>query len=301
MPYVCPPGEATTFALTKLDFGPGNSGEWKKVGMNVDGLVSTAASTDVCQPNAMGSADTAYPDGDNGIDNSFGKNVLPLILSLHQAWQDDVNTFLEVGEFNALVKVECLPPTGDATGLTTKLFGGTELPGMMPKYDGTDVWPVAPELLADPMDPDSSTITFPNSSVTGNKFDSGEDVTVIFTIPMAYQGNLTTIKLTLYGARLTMTLSEDRKSATGGVIGGALNTEEFIDQIKKIGWAYNLCQDLLFNAAQLQVRQASDIMADGSQDPMQTCDGISFGVTFEMKEVQLGDVGPAATMGGSCP
>src|SRR4051812_8117724 len=47
----CPSGDGTTLALTKLDFGPGNSGEWKSIGLNVDGLVSTANATDVCQLN----------------------------------------------------------------------------------------------------------------------------------------------------------------------------------------------------------------------------------------------------------
>jgi len=45
----------------------------------------------------------------------------------------------------------------------------------------------------------------------------------------------------------------------------------------------------------------SDIMTDGSQDPTKECDGISFGIQLEMKEVQIGEVGPPADPGGACP
>jgi hypothetical protein len=296
----CEPTEGTTLALTKVNFGEGLSGEWKAVGLNVDGLVSTQGSTDVCQPNSDGGKDVAYPDGDDGIDNSFGKNILPMILGPYPEWPSDVNDWLEIGVFNALLKMYCLPPTGDAPELTTKVFGGTAL-SQPPQYDGTDEWPVAPELLGDPTDPESSTVVFEKSSVIGTTFDSGKNETFIFTIPMDYMGNFTSIKLTLYGARVIMTLSEDRKSVTGGMIGGVLDTEEFIAQVKKIGAMFDFCDQALFDTILTQVRQASDIMTDGSQDPTKTCDGISMGIAFEMKEVQIGEVGPAAPIGLACP
>src|SRR5262249_32682706 len=153
----------------------------------------------------------------------FAKNLLPIIMTLHPTWTTDVNNFLKNGTFNAMLKLYCLPPTGDAPQLTTKVFGGTTL-GTTPKYDGTDVWPVAPELLSDPADPESSTIVFQKSSVKSSVFDSGKNQIFIFTIPWAYNGNVTTLKMTLYAAHVTMTLSADRKSSTAGTIAGVLNT-----------------------------------------------------------------------------
>jgi hypothetical protein len=49
------------------------------------------------------------------------------------------------------------------------------------------------------------------------------------------------------------------------------------------------------------VRQASDILGDGTQDPTKTCDGISMGMTFTMAPAQIGSVGPAESVGMSCP
>src|SRR5688572_23585261 len=44
--------EGTMLAATELYFGEGDSGEWKTVGVNIDGLVSTSSSKDLCKPNS---------------------------------------------------------------------------------------------------------------------------------------------------------------------------------------------------------------------------------------------------------
>jgi hypothetical protein len=235
-----------------------------------------------------------------GIDNSFGKNILPVILSLYPSWTDDVNNAITTGRSTALFKLECLPTTGDFPKFETKLFGTTAL-GMYPKFDGTDKWPIAPELLSDPTDPESSSILFPHSSVKDDVFDSGNDVTVILTAPIQTQTDTASIKLTLHSARVTMNLSADRKSATGGMIGGVLDIEELVAELEKVRVLVGKCGDAAFAAMETQLRQASDIMLDGTQDPTKTCNGISMGLGFEMKAAQIGDVGPATPAGNSCP
>jgi len=296
----CLPGEGTVLAGTKLIFGEGNSGQWKKVGYNLDGLVSTAGSKDLCQPAEGAFTLTPYPDGEDGIDNSFGKNLLPQIIALYPTWVTDINNGMNNGFFDVLLQLNCLPPTGDVPVMVTKLYGGTAL-GSMPKFDGTDKWPVAPELLLNPMDPQSSAIVFNKSSVIGSAFDSGKGETFIITVPINTMTASTSIKLTLYAAQTKMTLAADRKSATGGMIGGVLNTEEFVAELKKVGTLLELCDSPLFAGLITQVRQSSDIMADGTQDPTKTCDGISMGLGFEMKEVQIGEVGPKTPVGVPCP
>jgi hypothetical protein len=296
----CLPGEGVTLAGTKLYFGEGNSGQWKQVGFNLDGLVSTSGSKDLCQPAEGAFTVTPYPDGDEGIDNSFGKNLLPQIIALYPTWVSDINAGISKGFFDVLLKMECLPPEGDVPVMVTKLFGGTTL-GSAPKFDGTDKWPVAPELLADTNDPESSSIIFPKSSVIGTTFDAGPNETFILTVPINTMTASTSIKLTLYSAHTKMELAADRKSATKGMIGGVLNTEEFVAELKKVGTLLELCDSPIFAGLITQVRQSSDIMADGTQDPSKTCDGITMGLAFEMKEVQLGVVGPPTPVGMPCP
>jgi hypothetical protein len=85
------------------------------------------------------------------------------------------------------------------------------------------------------------------------------------------------------------------------MIGGVLNTEEFVAEVKKVGALLELCDSQVFTNIITQVRQASDMMADGTQDPTKTCDGISIGLGFDMKQIQLGEVGPPTPVGASCP
>ena len=297
---VCPPEDAKTLAATELIFGEGNSGEWKAVGFNLDNLESTANSKDLCKPSAGASTSTPYPDGDMGIDNSFGKTLLPVILSLYPTWVTDINSSIQKGFFTAMLKMECLPATGDSDQFTTKLFAGTPL-GAAPKFDGTDMWPVAPELLKDATDPNSSTIAFPYCSLKGNVFEAVKIDTFVLTVPLKTMTETASIKLTLHSAKMQMKLADDHKSATGGMIGGVLNTEEFVAEVKKVGALLDLCGTAVMDNIVNQVRQASDIMTDGTQDVNSTCDGITMGMGFEMKEVQLGEVGPPATVGDACP
>lgn len=80
-----------------------------------------------------------------------------------------------------------------------------------------------------------------------------------------------------------------------GTISGVIGTEEFIASLKEDGEAFDkgLCTpDDPANWAE-QIRQASDIMKDGTQDPTKTCDGISIGLGFDAKLIQLGGVAPA--------
>src|SRR5262249_26322814 len=155
--------------------------------------------------------------------------------------------------FTVLLEMECLPDTGDAPALEMKLFAGEDL-GHPPKFDGTDKWPVEPDLLSNSMDPESSTIIFNSCSVKGTTFDAGKSWTFILTLTIAtVQGGSTSIKLTLYAAQMTMTRSADRKSATAGTIGGILDTEEFVTEVKKVGALLGLCGTSLFDGLILQI------------------------------------------------
>lgn len=69
--------------LTKLNLGnldpatglPSDDA-WKSVGFDLDGLCTTSASTDVCT-RAQGAPATAQEDGHLGIDNTFGRAIVP--------------------------------------------------------------------------------------------------------------------------------------------------------------------------------------------------------------------------------
>lgn len=289
---------ATTQAVNKLYLGdtdrdgtPNATNGWKNFGFNLDGLKSTKASTNLCKPRAGGTAAAVYPDGADGIDNSFGKNILPIILGLASDLSQTANESIAKGSFTIMLDIS---KTGtNCTGAAGKLFAGAQLVDAMgmdaiPKFDGTDVWPVSESLLTNPMDPTSSKIVFNEAYIAGNTWVSGSKGTV--TIELTISGF--TIKLDIQNAYVTVDL--DAGKGKNGTIAGVLDTEQLVSQISKVAAAFDtsFCDPSSPTLVSIlnQLRQASDIMKDGTQDPSKECDGISIGLGFDTAPVKLGPV-----------
>lgn len=91
-------------------------------------------------------------------------------------------------------------------------------------------------------------------------------------------------------------------SAASGVIAGVMNTEEFIASLKVVAGYVSmaLCGPAFDGIAQ-QIRQTSDILDDGTQDPMQTCNGISVGLGFDAAASLLNGVALDPAPVDPCP
>jgi hypothetical protein len=73
-----------SLAMTRVNFGDTSTpGAWKQIGFNLDGKVTTAISTDVCQL-VPGAVPAEQDDGQDGIDNSFGENICPILDPLRE-------------------------------------------------------------------------------------------------------------------------------------------------------------------------------------------------------------------------
>ena len=78
----------TVLAISQLFLGDtdrqGNPSPtaWKDYGYDLDGIVSTKTGTNHCAPVKGANPANVKTDGTNGIDNSFGSNLMPLIVSL---------------------------------------------------------------------------------------------------------------------------------------------------------------------------------------------------------------------------
>lgn len=264
---------------------------WKQYGFNLDGKVSDTSSKDLCKPAAGGVPSSIYPDGNDGIDNSFGKNILSIILGIEAAPSVAVSDSIAEGSFTIMLKIDGLGADADYNPLTTKLYGGGDL-GAPAKFDGTDQWPVLPELLNDPSNIDSAKVVFPKSYVVGNTWVSGGQGDLNLNLSVAGYS----LGLTIGGALIAMDMDEDHKGAVNGTIAGVLETEVLITELQKIVGAFqpSLCEGSTIEGILNQIRQASDIMKDGTQDPNKECDGISIGIGFSAKEVQLGAIAPPA-------
>jgi hypothetical protein len=304
--------EERTFALNTIQLGEtdrkGNKDQnaWKAYGYNLDALVTNVTDKNspglskVCKLVPGGSA-TNHQDGAEGIDNSFGKNILQLIGTLAPTPSKDINDALTRGDFTVLLKIKGLndDPQQTATGLSGTLliggkFGGDS--GAQPTFTTADDWPY----LADPQVPLTGAYINKGEFVNG-KFANGAGGATV-KLAVSIQGN--TLSLTINKAIVTFKNDPAGKALNEGTIAGVVDTEQLVSGIRAI--AGRIQKDFCTpgNAALegilTSIRQASDMLSDGSQDPSKVCNGISIGLGFTAKQVGTPTT-TAAVSGGTDP
>ena len=285
-------GSGKNLGLSKLYIGTTNragaesANAWQDYGYDLDGQVTTTDYTKHCKPAAGASPADAFKDGSDGRDNAFGKSLLPIIKSAAMGTdlQAQVNKALDDGTFTIIVDMSNIGDGKDYSKVTSFLLAGKN------KHDG-NTWDLVPELL-NGTTPDSSQVKFPDSYVTNNTWVSGTKGTVKLNLSIAGFD----IALNIASAVITMDLDAAHSGATNGTIAGVLDTEDFISQLKKVVGAFDtsLCTGSTVDSILNRIRQASDIMNNGTQDASATCNGISIGIGFDATAVQLGVVAPPA-------
>ncbi len=293
----CEMGKTAQFVMNQMFLGdtdpdgtPNPTNGWKQYGFNIDGRISTKLSTDLCKPVAGGSPAAVYPDGNEGIDNSFGKNVLPMILGLASDLSTTLNQSIANGEFSYLLSLENADQ--DACATSSSFFLGGNLK-QIPKFDGSDVWPIDASSLLDPLNPASAKCAFSNTRLEGGIVHAGPPSQ--FNLILRISGF--DIVLPIGQARVAFKLDPGFPTISAGQIGGVVRTEDLVQEIAKVAAAFDVSfcdpQSPTLMSILNQMRQASDIMQDGTQDPSKECDGISIGIGFTMKSTQFGAVVPA--------
>jgi len=97
-------------------------------------------------------------------------------------------------------------------------------------------------------------------------------------------------------------LSSDRNVATHGQIAGIIDKDEIQIEMHRLRTKINPALCDIIGGPPFDFGQTADILVDGTQDPGQTCDGISAGFGFTMKRAQLGqEVEVEAIPPGPCP
>jgi len=178
----------------------------------------------------------------------------------------------------------------DEPAFTTRIYAGAPL-GAPALFDGSDCWSVVPELLDDPQDIESSNMTFPTSSLEANVWSSNG----LGTVTLSLATGALPLRLVIHQARMRATLDPDHAGATLGHIGGVLDTQELVAEFVKTAGNLDpsLCSGNTVANITNQIEQYSDILVDGTQDPAQTCNGISIGIGFKLQRAGLDGVAPA--------
>jgi hypothetical protein len=281
---------------TRRDGTP-DASAWKQFGYDLDGIKSTQKTAEHCKPAGDATDATVKTDGDGGIDNSFGLNLMPILDGLAPGVSTTINESLAEGSFAMLLEVEKLGSGTDYVGLPAAVYFGAQL-GHAPAWDGSDAWPVFCELMQDCQasgtkqiaDGNTSRVKFPASYVASRTWVSGSKTSI--TLTLSVQGSSFTIDIGQAILTADLESGNPASGATNGIIAGVIDTEQLVGTLAQVSGrlSTSLCEGPTLESVKNNVRAASDLMKDGTQDPDATCDGISIGIGFEMKPAKLGDV-----------
>jgi hypothetical protein len=274
---------------------------WEDYGYDIDGVISSASTPGHCQLAEGASPAQVLTDGNDGIDNSFGANIIPVIVGLASDAGAQINELLSEGAFTFILDIHGMGSDPNYGLLETAFLVGANH-GTPPAWDGQDVWPLACEGLVTCL-PSGTPDLLPNESkyyltesyVTNGVYVSGNRGDIDLVTALNTDGLLLFLPSKIHHTVLTAQLnpgSPTPTSATHGVLSGVLDTEEYLaDLRKKAGLiSSSLCQGPTWDSVAQQIRSSSDIMKDGTQDPGMTCDGISIGLGFDAVAVRVGDV-----------
>lgn len=283
---------ARTFALNQLFLGEtGRNGAplkdaWKDYGYNIDGLITTKDSKDVCTRQA-GADSAKQEDGKEGIDNAFGRTVLGFILGLVPTPSKTINDSIQGGSFTILLDIKGLTDDAKqtATGLGGRLLvGGAYGVGKKPAFTPTDDWPYR----ANPIVP-----------IQGAYINNG-------TFVNGSGGATVELSLFIQGVQLSLTINraaitfdhQPPNDITNGTISGVINTEALVSGIEKVAGRIStqLCGGSTLDTIKQTIRQASDILEDGTNRVGVPCNAISIGLGFTGKRI-----GPPATIATDAP
>ncbi len=294
------------FAISKLYLGDtdrsdvSSSNAWKQFGYDLDGTYTKTSKTGTCKPISDG---VVVLDGTNGIDNSFGQNILAALQKAASGFNEPsktVTTTIANGDFTLILDTTGLDDTATqtASGLTGQLFVGGKL-GAPAKFDGTDNWPVIGALLTNPADATKgSKIKFSDAYINGGTWVNGSKSDV--TLAISVQG--VSLNLQIHNAIITAKHSSPNK-LTEGTVAGYIAVSEIIETIGKVAGRLTpeACPGKsLFNQVRSIIESNADIRLTGA-DATKDCDAISIGLGFEATTIAAPSVVAPETPPGVDP
>jgi hypothetical protein len=325
-----PTSKSHNYAMHKLYMGDSDrtgvtsADAWKSFGYNLDNLVTTKDSTDVCKL-AAGAAKSTQADGNGGIDNSFGENIMPIVITT--AGSDAasrINTSIANGSFTVMTYItgfdDTANSTASATGLNGILLAGGSYSGAhdggAPSWDLNTHWPIVPTLMTgctpstgcpSGTDPNqSATIKFPNAYQANGTFVNGTPASLSLTLSIGGQA----LTVNISSALITFQ-PNGPGSVTNGTIAGTIVAQDLVNQLQGVAGSISssLCSGSAFNSIAQQILQAADIIIDASSGAVSNvagtpCNGISIGLGFDATEIAAPtaqDVeGPSTPKPGPC-
>jgi hypothetical protein len=280
---------------------------WKDIGYNLDGLVTGPTDTNVCTPFMGANRAKSQTDGTGGIDNSFGSNIVPLVMGFAPTPTKTVSDAINTGSFTVMAVVTGFDDStkATATGISGSLLAGGKYDGG-PSWDKNTHWPVVRELLDSPQtDPvGNAHVKFANAYQVKGTFVSGDPAQLALHLSFGGQS------LDIAVSHAVVTFDQTAAgSVTNGTIAGAIDTQSLLNAVQLVAGRIqkSFCSGSAFASIASEIQQASDIIieADGTTVDNKAgvaCNAISIGIGFDATEIAVpaqADILPAAVAAGN--
>ncbi len=281
---------------TDLD-GGADPNAWAQFGTDIDGIDTTdAESSGVCTP-VEGASPSVAIDGAGGIDNSFGKNVLPVFAQLGATgFSSELTTSIAIGGPSLMVNLQGLTDELDqtASNLDAQLVSVVH-PYRVPTWTPTDLWQVYASGLVNGTIPGGGKARFPASSITSGAWSSGGVGDISLTLAFG----TASLDVVVHHATVSFVHSSAHE-ATSGIVSGVVKTSELLTSVEIVLAQSDAC--VVSTELLPQIAAASDIMQYGTNAAGQTCDGISIGMGFNaMESAPPNQTAADPTPGAGCP
>ena len=285
---------SVVLAVSRIDFGDTDSSglpsgtAWQHLGLNIDGKVTSACSTDVCTQ-VPGSSLQVQVDGDDGIDNSFGSQLMPIIDTVDANFDTVATKLLRQCGETLLRELEGLGSSPDYATLGGALLhavghGGPALGWHRParrrhgvaarrrRHPATrhDAWRVHDRPHMGERDRLGPSLPRPADHRCHKRLPAPGTVAAR-AHGRAHRGRR---RVGQVGCAVRDHPRERRADVDGPL--GARHVA-------------SLCTGSALASIEVQVEQAAVILSDGTNRPGAQCDGISVGLAFDaVREVKLG-------------
>src|ERR1041385_5427989 len=274
------------------------------IGFDLDNFCTTQADpkAGTCKAPSYG---FGVSDGKGGIDNALGGLIQHVRDLITDFTSDHYSEELQAGKSNVMLHMTGWngEPNDDQVTLSTLVaapFDSFTKDGKVPKWDGTDAWPIASDTVNGTVDKAKFTDT--SAYVSNNQ--------VVGTLDNADLGlvvQLTSIKPVILNLRLTSAfvvcniVKQDADAGKWGygfekcTLGGRWSANDLVKQLGQYPDPLNknapLCRGTTeYETFKKQICSQTDVTADPTLGPTKPCDALSMGVTYTMKQAMLGDV-----------
>ncbi|HEY1957021.1 MAG TPA: hypothetical protein VGH28_15485 [Polyangiaceae bacterium] len=259
---------------------------WRSFGYDLDQRTTTKDSVGVC---TLGDGVTKLnqADGDFGIDNNWGSLILPILETAADLPSISLTMSDAIAKGAPTIEIEVtgLPddPAASAVGLEAHAFGGAAVTG--DPFDASVPRPVVASSTIDGATVASGArVSFATAYVTRGTFvGRGSGAPLVLEIPIAPQP----LELVVKDPIVTFERSSD-PSTVSGTLAGVLDTEALVASGRAIApfLVPAVCTDPTdYDFIAQQIREARDILDDGTNASGTPCTGISIGIGFTAKRI----------------